>query len=85
MAETVALAVVENLVHMSRADFPSGYVVIGAMIPAWVKIATRDDLVAMIGHQDTHILGDYWLNLALSAVLAVRSVVVPHERNFLLN
>lgn len=85
MAETVALAVLENLVHMSRSDFPSGYVLAGAMIPARVKIMTRDDLVAVMGDQDTQILGDYWLNLTMSAVLAVRSVVVPHERNFLLN
>ena len=26
MAESVALAVIENLVHMSRQDFPTGYV-----------------------------------------------------------
>ena len=26
MAESIALAVLENLVHMSRQDFPTGYV-----------------------------------------------------------
>lgn len=29
MAQSVALAVLENLVHMSRQDFPTGYVRLG--------------------------------------------------------
>ena len=32
-AESVALAVLENLVNMSRTDFPIGYVVTGVCIP----------------------------------------------------
>lgn len=33
MADSIALAVLENLVHLSRQDFPTGYVVIAARIP----------------------------------------------------
>lgn len=33
MAESVALSVLENLVHMSRQDFPTGYVCIAAILP----------------------------------------------------
>jgi len=32
MAESVALAVLENLVHMSRQDFPTGYVCVAAVL-----------------------------------------------------
>jgi RES domain-containing protein len=37
-AESVALAVLENLVNMSREDFPAGYVVTGVSIPDHVAI-----------------------------------------------
>jgi len=33
MAQSVAVAVLENLVHMSRQDFPRGYVRITATLP----------------------------------------------------
>jgi len=44
MAETVALAVLENLVHMSRQDFPVGYVSVAAVIPDSISVATEQDL-----------------------------------------
>jgi hypothetical protein len=44
MAETVALAVIENLVHMSRQDFPSGYVCIAATLPDGINIALEKNL-----------------------------------------
>ena len=45
MAESVALAVLENLVHMSRQDFPIGYVCVGAVIPDSMNIATEQTSV----------------------------------------
>ena len=33
MAESIALAVLENLVHMTRQDFPRGYVCVAAVLP----------------------------------------------------
>ena len=41
MAESVALAVLENLVHMSRQDFPTAYVCVTAVIPDGVNIMRR--------------------------------------------
>src|ERR1035437_10313235 len=43
MAESVALAVLENLVHMSRQDFPNGYVCVAAVLPDSVNITTERD------------------------------------------
>ena len=85
MAESIALAVLENLVHMSRVDFPTGYVVVGAAIPEHLPIITEDELAGMFGNLDSPRLGDLWIESNASAILAVHSVVVPSERNFLLN
>jgi RES domain-containing protein len=85
MAETVSLAVLENLVHMSREDFPAGYVLVVAAVPDEVRILKEEDLVAEFGGFDRSRLGDRWLDGGSSAVLAVRSIVVPFEYNFLLN
>jgi RES domain-containing protein len=58
MAESVSLAVLKNLVHMSKEDFPN--------------------------LTSTH-LGDRWIDSLTSAVLRVRSAVVPTEYTYLLN
>ena len=85
IAESVSLAVLENLVHMSRVDFPSGYVVVGAEIPERVHILGQAELIAAMGPHDTRTLGDLWVRSNLSAVLAVRSTVVGSDHNFILN
>jgi hypothetical protein len=61
MAESVSLAVLENLVHMSRADFPRGYVVAGAVIPDHVSIMTEPELKAAFGGLESRLPGDAWL------------------------
>ena len=33
MAESVSLAVLENLVHLAKEDFPTGFVVITVVLP----------------------------------------------------
>jgi RES domain-containing protein len=38
MAQSISLAVLENLVHMSRRDFPTGYVAVAAVIPNVVDV-----------------------------------------------
>jgi RES domain-containing protein len=86
MAESVALAVLENLVHMSRQDFPSGYVCVTAVLPDYVAITTERDLrlrtdLRELGPQA---LGDWWIETKESAVLKVSSTVVPDEHNYLL-
>ena len=85
MAEGISLAVLENLVHMSRRDFPVGYVCVSALIPEDLVISDehvmRDQLPPM---SDTEI-GDIWLTTLHSPVLRVRSAVVPGEFNYLIN
>lgn len=46
MADSVALAVLENLVHMRRDDFPVGYVVIRALIPNGMRVLSLEQLSA---------------------------------------
>src|ERR1017187_2980175 len=87
MAGSVALAVLENLVHMSLQDFPVGYVCVAAVLPDSMNIATerelrlRDDL-RELSSQD---LGDWWIDSKESAVLEVPSAVVADEHIYLLN
>ncbi len=38
MAESIALAILENLVHLSKRDYPVGYVSVCATIPDHVNI-----------------------------------------------
>jgi RES domain-containing protein len=85
MAESVALAVLENLVHMRRKDFPTGYVVVGAAIPTQMEILSEDRLRAEYGDLSTQALGDRWVVSQRTAILRVKSVVVPGECNYLLN
>jgi len=87
MAESVALAVLENLVHMSRQDFPIGYVCVAAVIPDSMNIVTEQDLrrrsdLWELSAQD---LGDWWIESRESAVLEVPSAVVADEHLYLLN
>ncbi len=85
MAESVSLAVLENLVHMNREDFPLGYVVIGAVIPSNVEILSYDQLRAVEGDLEPQAFGDKWIESETSAVLRVPSAVVPSEFNYVLN
>ena len=79
--------VLENLVHMSRQDFPTGYVRITATVPDDIAILSEIDLRGNRSLKDlsTRALGDAWLDREPSAVLKVRSAVVPEEWNYLLN
>jgi RES domain-containing protein len=87
MAESVPLAVLENLVHMSRTDFPKGYVVAGAALPDAAPLLTEVQLRIAAGLVDSseRAVGDYWIEHDLSAVLQVPSAVVQGSSNFLLN
>jgi RES domain-containing protein len=80
MAESVSLAVLENLVHMSREDFPLGYVVVTVVIPDTIRIGTLDRTEAPEVE-----IGEAWLRAADTAVLRVPSRVVPSDHLYLLN
>jgi RES domain-containing protein len=85
MAESIALAVLENLVHMTEEDFPLRYVVVEAIIPESVRIETESSIVRLFGRYVPRVLGDRWILSNVSAVLQVRSAVVRSEYNYLLN
>lgn len=87
MAQSVALAVLENLVHMSRQDFPSGYVIVGAVLPDGLSILAEASVRFAAGLHDAQppVIGNYWFDRKLSLALRVPSVVVPGEWNYLLN
>jgi len=87
LAETLSLAVLENLVHFDRLSFPSNYVHVVANIPLFIQCETEDRLrsSAPASISTTQGLGDYWLNQGCSPILKVRSFVVPSEHNFLIN
>jgi len=87
MAETIALAVLENLVHMSRQDFPIGYVCVAAVIPDSVNTVTEQDLRrrADLWELSSQDLGNWWIDSKESAVLEVPSAVVADEHLYLLN
>ncbi len=87
MAQSVALAVLENLVHMSRQDYPTGYVVVAATIPDHVRIFEHlryRDAESHIAAQERTV-GDHWLQSGESAVLRVPSAVVAGDWNYLMN
>ena len=77
MAESVSLAVLENLVHMAKEDFPTGHVVITAVLPDGIVVLTEEQLVAQLGHTDQKTPCDQWVDLRLLSVLDVRSKIVP--------
>jgi RES domain-containing protein len=87
MAESVALAVLENLVHMPRQDFPAGYVVVAADVPDGLDIASEEEMRSRLGLSNAppHEVGDRWFDESLSAGLRVGSVVIPGAYNYLFN
>jgi RES domain-containing protein len=85
MSQSISLAVLENLVHLTRQDFPSGYVSIQANIPTTWKIEEASSFKLMYPHLESHQIGDLWLAAASSPAMRVPSAVVPLEWNYLLN
>src|ERR1039457_1781941 len=71
MAESIALAVLDNLVHMTRQDFPRGYVCVAAVLPDGISMIHENDLRKHPALQDlnTEQLGDWWIDSRTSAVL----------------
>lgn len=91
VSESLALASLEVLVHCDLDLLPEDLVAIEIDVPASVRIAElkvselprnwrRHPVPASLQQ-----LGNAWLDQARAAVLCVPSVLVPTERNFLLN
>jgi RES domain-containing protein len=87
MAQSIALAVLENLVHMSRQDFPQGYVCVAADLPDDLPTLSEQELRHRYELEELNpeALGDWWIDSRVSAALMVPSTVIIGEANYLLN
>jgi RES domain-containing protein len=78
-----ALASLEYLVHVG-AHLPVGLLLVKIEIPDGLAIETTDDWApADLGASRR--IGDDWIDSNESAVLEVPSVLIPRQKNFLLN
>lgn len=90
-ASSAALALLETLVHVDRADLlRDGYVAVPLAVPADLveRVAPGDlppDWRAWPHPASTRRLGTAWFDGRRSVALVVPSAVVPHEWNVLLN
>jgi RES domain-containing protein len=89
VSATLALALVETLVHISSGVLPAYTAVPIQFDDALVTALDASDLPADWrddpAPRSTRAIGDAWVLMASSAVLRVPSVVVPTEFNYLLN
>ena len=89
-SSSISLAVLEILVHLQSSSVLSSYVVIPAAFPE--DVVDELDPGNLPEGWNTHPapartqrIGDEWVHSQRSLVLAVPSVVVPLEQNFLIN
>lgn len=90
-AATLSLAALELFVHLDAPEAPVDLVTLRAEIPFEVSIEELEpatlpaDWRAYPAPDSLKDLGTAWARSGRTAVLSVPSVVVPQERNFLLN
>jgi len=87
---TLSLAALETLAHAERSSVDRDWVAFALSVPAGRILGLRsEDLPADWRGRPTssgaRAVGDAWLAQAASAALLVPSVLVPQERNVLLN
>ena len=88
---TLSLAALERFVHTDPDLEPAHLVAIAMEIDAGVAVETVEtgdlpqDWRAYPAPSSLGVVGERWLRAARTAVLSVPSVVIPHERNFILN
>jgi RES domain-containing protein len=79
-SESIALGILEVLVHLDRSELPSDYVVIAIGFDG--RKAGRSALSADVANQ--HSPDSYRSHFYTSSVHRVSSVLVPRESNFVL-
>lgn len=90
VSENLSLAALETLVHADRRRFERDYVVFKLAIPETLVLELRDkdlpeDWQARAVSEGARRVGDAWLSARASVALSVPSVIVPEERNYLVN
>ena len=87
----LSLAALELFVHLDPQEEPSDLIAIQALLPKSLPIESFEASVLPSNWRDLpppdelRELGDRWVREARTPVLSVPSVIVPRERNFLLN
>lgn len=89
-SQSAALAVLEILVHLDDSSLLTAYSLIEAQIPAeCIQTLVREDLPANWQENPAppvvRQIGDKWIEEQNFAVLAVPSVIIPQESNYLIN
>ena len=90
VSSSLSLAALETLVHADRRRFEREYVAFKLTIPETLVLELRDenlpkDWQARAVSEGARRVGDAWLAAQASVALSVPSVIVPEERNYLLN
>ena len=90
VSSSLSLAALETLVHADRRRFERDYVSFKLAIPEALVLELRaenlpEDWRARAVSGGARRVGDAWLTAHASVALAVPSVIVPEERNYLLN
>jgi RES domain-containing protein len=90
-AGSLALAVLEMLVHLDDDELLSSYSFVAAQIPTALILPVASfrslphDWDASPPPLELQQLGDDWVRDQASAVLEVPTAIVPREKNYLLN
>jgi len=91
VSATLSLAALERFVHTDPDLEPPDLLAIPAEIRERVAVESvaisslPSDWRSFPAPRSLADIGDQWFHAARSAVLSVPSVVIPHERNFVLN
>jgi RES domain-containing protein len=91
LGESVALAMLETLVHFELApdEVPDSFQLLTVVTEEGIAIAQLSQDVLMADWQNdqdyTRAIGDEWLMSASSALLKIPSAIIPESYNYLLN
>ena len=90
VSSSLSLAALETLVHADRRRFERDYVSFKLTLPEALVLELRDDDLpedwqARAVSEGARRVGNAWLAAQASVAMSVPSVIVPEERNYLLN
>jgi RES domain-containing protein len=90
LAESIALATLEVLVHLQDTDTLSKYALVqfsfdASLVQELPREHLPEDWAAFPHPLSTRTIGEQWVSRGSSALLKVPSAVSPREANYLLN
>lgn len=89
-SDSIALAALELLVHLHRSEVLNGYWLVTLDLPDEAALVLDDSALPADWREDpapvsTAAIGSAWLSGGQSLALSVPSVLIPQQRNLLLN